>query len=63
MPEQYYNFDFFPFFETAKNVVMRVYDYCRVAYFTISQFTDDRKRELYLLFNQMKLDFNYKPAF
>lgn len=62
MPEQYYRFDFFPFFETAKNVVLRVYDYCRVAYYSVSQFTDDRKRELYLLFHQMKLDFGYTSA-
>ena len=63
MPEQFYNFDFFPFFETAKNVVLRVYDYCRVAYYSLSQFSDDRKRELYILFNQLKLSFGYKSAF
>ena len=62
MPEQYYRFDFFPFFETAKNVVLRVYDYCRVAYYSVSQFSNDRKRELYLLFHQMKLDFGYTSA-
>jgi hypothetical protein len=62
MPEQFYNFDFFPFFETAKNVVLRVYDYCRVAYYSVSQFSDDRKRELYILFNQLKLSFGYNPA-
>ena len=62
MPEQYYNFDFFPFFETAKNVVLRVYDYCRVAYYSVSQFSDDRKRELYILFNQLKISFGYNPA-
>ena len=62
MPEDYYNFDFFPFFETAKNVILKIYDYCRVAYFSVSQFSNDRKRELYILFNQMKLDFGYCSA-
>ena len=62
MPEKYYNFDFFPFFETAKNVVLRVYDYCRVAYYSVSEFSNDRKRELYILFNQLKLSFGYISA-
>lgn len=62
MPEQFYNFDFFPFFETAQNVVLRVYDYCRVAYYSVSKFCNDRKRELYILFNQLKLDFGYISA-
>ena len=62
MPEQFYNFDFFPFFETAENVVLRVYDYCRVAYFSISKLCNSRKRELYILFNQLKIDFGYIPA-
>jgi hypothetical protein len=62
MPEKFYKFDFFPFFETAKNVVLRVYDYCRVAYYSISKFSDDRKRELYILFNQLKLSFGYQSA-
>lgn len=62
MPQDFYNFDFFPFFETAKNVILKIYEYCRVVYYSISQLSNDRKKELYMLFNQMKIDFGYIPA-
>lgn len=62
MPEDFYNFDFHPFFELATNVVTKTYDYCRVAYYSVSQFSNDRKRELYILFNQLKLSFGFVSA-
>lgn len=62
MPEQYYNWDFMTMFDGTQNVVNRVYDYCRVAYFQITQLPDVIKRELYILFSQMKLNFNYVSA-
>lgn len=62
MPEDFFNFDFKGFFELAENVVTKIYDYCRVVYFSISKLTPCRKRELYILFSQMKIDFSYTSA-
>lgn len=62
MPESYYDFDFHGFFELAQNVVLKIYDYCRVVYFSIAKLSPCRKRALYILFSQMKLDFGYTPA-
>lgn len=62
MPENYYNFEFEVFFDKVKDVVVKTFDYCRVAYYNIRQLPNDHKRELYMLFHQMKLDINYCPA-
>lgn len=62
MPEDYFNFDFEVFFGDAKEVVMRAYDYCKIAYFNIRQLCNERKRELYLLFNQFRDNFGYVPV-
>ena len=62
MPEAFYNFDFEVFFGDCKEVLIRIYDYCRVAYFNIRKLCNERKRELYLLFNQFRDNFGYVPA-
>lgn len=62
MPEDYYNFSFHVMFENFEKIKVRVYDYCRVAYFNLRQLCNERKRELYILFNQMRDNFGYTPA-
>ena len=62
MPEDFFNFDFQVFFGDCKDVIIRAYDYCRVAYFNIRKLCNERKRELYLLFNQFRDNFGYVPA-
>lgn len=62
MPESFYEFDFEVFFGDCKDIVIRAYDYCRVAYFNIRNLCNERKRELYLLFNQFRDNFDYVPA-
>lgn len=62
LPESFFNFDFEVFFGEAKEVVMRAYDYCRVAYFNIRKLCNERKRELYMLFNQFRDNFGYVPS-
>jgi hypothetical protein len=62
MPEEFYQFDFSVFFEECKEVTLRIYDYCRVAYFNIRKLANEQKRALYLLFHQMRDNFGYIPA-
>lgn len=62
MPEDFFNFNFHGFFEECENVLVRVYDYCRVAYFNIRKLANEQKRELYMLFHQFRDNFGYVPA-
>lgn len=62
MPEDFFNFDFNGFFQECKEVIVRVYDYCRVAYFNIRKLANEQKRELYMLFHQFRDNFGYIPA-
>lgn len=62
LPEDFYNFDFHVFFEECENIAVRVYDYCRVAYYNIRQLANEQKRALYMLFNQFRDNFGYSPA-
>lgn len=62
MPEQFYRFRFHDFFEDCKEVITRVFDYCRVAYFTLSKLDASRKRELYMYFDWLRRSFDYVPC-
>lgn len=62
MPEEFYRFRFSDFFEDCKEVISRVYDYCRVAYFSLSKLDPSRKRELYMYFDWLRRSFNYQPC-
>lgn len=62
MPEDYFDFDFAVMFQDIDKIKVRVYDYCRVAYFNIRQLCAASKRALYILFNQMRDNFGYTPA-
>lgn len=62
LPFDFYNFSFSAMFESTKNVIVRVFDYCKVAYFNLKKLENSAKRELFILFNQMRSDIGYIPA-
>lgn len=62
MPEEFYNFSWEVFFEKTEKIFVKAYDYCKVAYYNIRELTNERKRELYILFKQLKVSFGYQSA-
>lgn len=62
MPFDFYPFDFEVFFDGVKDVIIKTFDYCRIAFYNIRKLPAEHKRQLYMLFHQMKLDFGYISA-
>lgn len=62
MPVDFFEFDVENVYKTLNGFVKKVYDYCKVYYYRISEMTDTGKRYFYDYFRRIRQEFDFVPA-